>query len=155
MRRLLCLCALFFHDTYRREPSVEKLAFFRKAIASCGVWFMQMPLTCIIAWSTNKWTRHRVATAWMAAINTLTLAFLLYSFQPARAKSYFTISAMPDELDGLTGGGHGDAGDGDGDGDGRGGRRLPASQQSAAYGRYGEGGGGDESRREVPDQGML
>lgn len=151
-RRLLALCAVFFLDTYRREPSVDKQTFFRKAVASCAVWFLQMPLICIIAWSTSKWTRHRVATAWMATINTLTLAFLLYNFQPSRAKSYFNISERRDELDGLTSerstDGNGGAGDFRRSAPPQGERYVPMEDAQFRA-------GADEPRRALPDEGML
>mmetsp|Transcript_39773 Transcript_39773/g.93700 ORF Transcript_39773/g.93700 Transcript_39773/m.93700 type:complete len:84 (+) Transcript_39773:1-252(+) len=38
----------------------------------------------------------------MATVNTLPLAYLLYVFQPSRAKDYFTITATGNELAGLT-----------------------------------------------------
>lgn len=152
-QRLLALCALFFYDTVRREPSVEKLAFFRKALYSCAVWFLQMPLVCMVAWMCDKGTRHRTATTWMALFNLGTLGFLLFNFQPSRAKSYFNITAHRSELDGLTS-----------DMDDRN-ATLSAPGASAAsverYGRLaderagGELGGEPPSRQTVPDEGML
>jgi hypothetical protein len=136
----------------RREPSVEKLGFFRKALVSCAVWFLQMPLVCLVAWMCDKGTRHRTATTWMALFNLGTLGFLLFAFQPSRAKSYFNITAHRSELDGLTR---------DVD-DHNAGRAGPAANASSAerYGRLTDersAGPGLEprSRQTVADEGML
>jgi hypothetical protein len=136
-RRLFALCVLFFYDTTRREPAVEKQAFFRKAIAACAAWFLQLPIACFIALCANKWVRHHVATTWLTLINTATLAFLLWCFMPARARSYFTISATGAELDRLT------VGDGDGAPVAQVERYAPLAEER------------DEPRRQVPDEGML
>lgn len=100
-RRLFLLCALFFVDTYRREPSVHKLAFFRRTLVCCALWFLQMPVNGLIAMFTSQWVRHRVATAVMGVTTTSILGYMLFCFQPERAKDYFTITAAEVELEGL------------------------------------------------------
>jgi len=98
---LLLLCGLFFADTYRREPSLQKLTFFRRAIISCALWFLQMPMTCILAMCISRWVRHRAATVVMGTVQTAVLAYLVHCFQPERAKDYFTITVAASELEGL------------------------------------------------------
>lgn len=115
-----------------------------------------MPLVCLIAWSTDRHSRHHVATLWMVLINSLTLGTLLFNFQPSRAKSYFTISARRDELDGLNeaGGAAAAAGGGFGRSAPPPSERYGAVQDDGFIGaeRYGAG---EPRRSAVPDEGML
>lgn len=132
-RRLLSLCGLFFVDTYRREPSVERLAFFRRALVCCVLWFAQMPITSILALSIPKWNRHHIATLMIGMAHTTLLAALLLLFEPERAKDYFVLTATEAELSWLT------AGEPQGDGE----RGQQALAQYDSYVELDDRDGGD------------
>lgn len=95
---------MFVLRTYHLEMSPPKRHFYRRFISVSALWFLSQPISIVVALSMDEWIRHKNATVVLYTVSHSLIALVLYVLRPARAASYFTMTAYADELDGLVSG---------------------------------------------------